>query len=187
MSASHCSVTLNYFRSGLGILFTAFLETKTQLWKLMWAISGCCIGSSGSPLHRSLIFALSLNNWPIKFKFLSEQINAQAYVNLKIWVMVKSSELRQEHGWKSWFCGIVIYPFYENILIKRWKFWKNVISILLWNLKFLPKCLPIESSGIIFQWWKSPSNNHKHCILVILFLKAGLSPAKKAFYYLLQW
>ena len=26
----------------------------TQLWKLMWAISECCIGSSGSPLHEPL-------------------------------------------------------------------------------------------------------------------------------------
>ena len=34
----------------------------------------------------------------------------------------KSNEFRQDHGWKSWFCGIVIYPSYENILIKRWKF-----------------------------------------------------------------
>ena len=29
------SVALNYFRTGLRILFTTFLETKTQLWKLM--------------------------------------------------------------------------------------------------------------------------------------------------------
>ena len=25
--------------------------TKTKLWKLMWTFLGCCIGSSGSPLH----------------------------------------------------------------------------------------------------------------------------------------
>ena len=34
-----CSVTHTYFRSSLRILFTVFSETKTQLWKLMWAIS----------------------------------------------------------------------------------------------------------------------------------------------------
>ena len=43
-----------YFWSSLRNLFIVFLETKTQLWKLMWAISGCCIGSSGSPLHPPL-------------------------------------------------------------------------------------------------------------------------------------
>ena len=41
-----CSVTHTYFWSTLRILFTVFLETKTQnskireLWKLMWAILG---------------------------------------------------------------------------------------------------------------------------------------------------
>ena len=35
MAASRLSVALNYFRTGLRILFTTFLETKTQLWKLM--------------------------------------------------------------------------------------------------------------------------------------------------------
>ena len=49
-----CSVTHNYFWSGLAILFTAFLGTKTQLWKLLWAFSKCCIGNSGSPLQPSL-------------------------------------------------------------------------------------------------------------------------------------
>ena len=42
MSASRCSVAQNYFWSSLRILFMAFLETKTQLWKLMSAISECC-------------------------------------------------------------------------------------------------------------------------------------------------
>ena len=51
MSASRSSVARNYFRPSLRILFTAFLETKPQLWKLMSAISGCCIGSSGYPLQ----------------------------------------------------------------------------------------------------------------------------------------
>ena len=54
MAASRRSVALNYFRTGLRILFTTFLETKTQLWKLMWAFLGCYIGSSGSPLHPPL-------------------------------------------------------------------------------------------------------------------------------------
>ena len=49
-----------YFRSSLRILLTVFLETKTQLWKLMWAILGCCIGISGSPLHPSLCTLCSL-------------------------------------------------------------------------------------------------------------------------------
>ena len=97
-------------------------------------------------------------------------------VNLNIWV--KPNDLRQDHGWKSWFWSKVSYPLYEDILIKRWKFWKNVIAymILLWNLpKFLPKCLPIKNSGITFQSWKSSSNNlftQEHCVLVILFLKS---------------
>ena len=55
MSASRSSVAHNYFRPSLRILFTAFLETKPQLWKLMSAISGCCIGSNGSPLHPPLV------------------------------------------------------------------------------------------------------------------------------------
>ena len=54
MSASRFSVAHNYFWSSLRIFSTAFLETKTQLWKLMWALSGWCIGSSGSPLHPPL-------------------------------------------------------------------------------------------------------------------------------------
>ena len=61
MSASRSSVAHNYFRSSLRILFTAFLETKTQLWKFMSAISACCIGSSGSPLHPPLITAFKRN------------------------------------------------------------------------------------------------------------------------------
>ena len=36
------------------VTHTVFLEAKTQLWKLMWAISGCWIASSGSPLHPPL-------------------------------------------------------------------------------------------------------------------------------------
>ena len=43
-----CSVTHPYFWSSLRILFTVFLETRTQLWKLMRDILGCYIGSSGS-------------------------------------------------------------------------------------------------------------------------------------------
>ena len=52
MTASGRSVALNYFRTR--ILFTTFLEKKPQVWKLMWAFLGCCIGSSGSPLHPPL-------------------------------------------------------------------------------------------------------------------------------------
>ena len=55
MSASRSSFAHNYFRPSLRILFTAFLETKPQFWKLMSAISWCCIGSSGSPLHPPLL------------------------------------------------------------------------------------------------------------------------------------
>ena len=51
---ARCRFAHTYFRSSLRVLFTVFLETKTQLWKLMWAISGCCIGSGGSPLHSPL-------------------------------------------------------------------------------------------------------------------------------------
>ena len=35
MAASRSSVAINYFQTGLGILFTTFLETKTKLCKLM--------------------------------------------------------------------------------------------------------------------------------------------------------
>ena len=52
---ARCSVAHIYFRSSSKILFTVVLETKTQLWKLIWAISRCCIGSSGSPMHLSLL------------------------------------------------------------------------------------------------------------------------------------
>ena len=34
-----------------------------------------------------------------------------------------------------------------------------LISILLWNLKLLPKCLPIKNNGISFQSWKLSSEN----------------------------
>ena len=124
---------------------------------------------------QGFIFLLSLNNWSIKFKFLSEKRKIyRLTVNLKIWV--KPNELRQDHRWKSWFCSIVNYPFYENILIKRWRFLKNVIAyiniIMKWRflknviayiniimkLKILPKSLHINS-GIIFQLWKPFSNN----------------------------
>ena len=55
-----CSVVHIYFWSSLRILFTVFLETKTELWKLMWAILGCCIGSSDSPLHLPLLTTVIL-------------------------------------------------------------------------------------------------------------------------------
>ena len=51
MTASRRSVGLNYFQTGLRILFTIFFWTKTQLWKLMWAFLGCCIGNNSSPVH----------------------------------------------------------------------------------------------------------------------------------------
>ena len=34
-SLARCNVALTYFRSNLRIVFTDFLETKTQLWKFM--------------------------------------------------------------------------------------------------------------------------------------------------------
>ena len=51
VTASRRSVGLNYFQTGLRILFTIFFWTKTQLWKLMWAFLGCCIGNNISPVH----------------------------------------------------------------------------------------------------------------------------------------
>ena len=73
MSASRSSVAHNYFRSSLRNLFTAFLEAKTQLWKLMSAISGCCTGSSGGPLHpppeNSKRYRLAMNMKPIRTIF----------------------------------------------------------------------------------------------------------------------
>ena len=53
-----------------------------------------------------------------------------------------------------------------------------LISILFWNLKYVPKCLRIKNSAIIFQSWKSSSNNlftQEHRILVILFLNSKFS------------
>ena len=74
-------------------------------------------------------------------------------VNLNIWV--KLNELRQNHGWKSWFCSIVIYPFYENILIKRWTFWNNVIVYV--NFKeYSDKALCI--------FWKSPYRKNQELL-----------------------
>ena len=108
---------------------------------------------------QGFIFLLSLNNWSIKFKLLSEKRKIyRLTVNLNIWV--KPHELRQDHGLKSWFCSIVNYPFYEHILIKRWRFLKNVIAYIniIMKLKILPKSLHINS-GIIFQLWKPFSNN----------------------------
>ena len=58
MAAYRRSVTLNYFRTGLRILFTTFLETETHLLKLMWVFLGCCIGSSASPLHPPLLMKI---------------------------------------------------------------------------------------------------------------------------------
>ena len=52
MSASRCSVAHNYFWSSLRILFTAFLETKTQLWKLMETSSGAALAAVAAPCIR---------------------------------------------------------------------------------------------------------------------------------------
>ena len=60
---ARCSVAQNYFWLNLRILFAPFLETKTQLWKLIWAILGCCIGSSGSLLHRPLKSKQTYSKW----------------------------------------------------------------------------------------------------------------------------
>ena len=102
---------------------------------------------------QGFIFPLSLNDWLIKFKFRKKKMH-RLTVNLDIWV--KPNQLRQDHGWKSWFPSIVIYPFYEISC-----FWKDVIACIniFMKFKFLPKCLPIQNSGIIFQSWKSSSNN----------------------------
>ena len=63
MSVSRYSVAQNYFWLSLRILFTAFLETETQLWKLMWVIWRYYIGSSGSPLHSPLLILSLLMGW----------------------------------------------------------------------------------------------------------------------------
>ena len=100
---------------------------------------------------QGFIFLLSLNNWSIKFKFLSEKRKIyRLTVNLKIWV--KPNELRQDHRWKSWFCSIVNYPFYENILIKRWRFLKNVIAYIniIMKWRFLKNV--IAYINIIMKW-----------------------------------
>ena len=52
MSASHSSISHNYFRSSLRILFKAFLETKTQLWK---KVRGAALAAVGAPCIRPLL------------------------------------------------------------------------------------------------------------------------------------
>ena len=37
-------------------------------------------------------------------------------------ILVKLNKLSQDNGGKSCFCSVVTDPFYENALIKRWKF-----------------------------------------------------------------
>ena len=85
------SVAHAYFQSSLII----FLETKTQLWKLMWPISGCCIGSSGSPMHPPMLkqkFCLSrtvceIYHFRLRFAFIKVYIfvqqNALDFLTLK--------------------------------------------------------------------------------------------------------
>ena len=71
---ARCSVAQNYFWLNLRILFTAFLETK--LWKLIWAISGCCTGSSGSPLHPTLKSKQTYSKWLrdfVKFAYCDQE------------------------------------------------------------------------------------------------------------------
>ena len=52
MAAYRRSVTLNYFRTGLRILFTTFLETETHLLKLMWAFLGAALAAVTAPCVR---------------------------------------------------------------------------------------------------------------------------------------
>ena len=66
---------------------------------------------------QGFIFPLLLNNWPIKFKIFVREKMYRLTINPKIWV--KPNELREDYGWESWFWSKVVYPFYENFLIKR--------------------------------------------------------------------
>ena len=103
-----------------------------------------------------------------------EDLGNTVFCAVNIWV--KPNDLRQDHVWKSWFWSEVIYPFYENTLMKRcMEILKKCHCLYLyyyesWN-SFLN--VSILKSGIIFESWKSSSNfTQEHCILVILFLKS---------------
>ena len=76
-------------------------------------------------------FPTSLNNWPIKSQVFVKKKRKmhRLTVNLNIWV--KPNELRQDHWWKRWCWSKIIYPFYENILIKRWKIWNFYLNFCL--------------------------------------------------------
>ena len=65
---------------------------------------------------QGFIFPLLLNYWPIKFKFLLGKKRKMHRLTVNLNIRVKPNK---PNGWKSWFCIIVIYPFYENILTKR--------------------------------------------------------------------
>ena len=106
---------------------------------------------------QGFIFPLSLNNWLIKFKIFVRAKMYRLTINPNIWV--KPNELREDYGWKSWFWVKLFIHFIKISWSKDRNFERMslLISILLWDLKFLPNCLPIKNSGIIFQSWKSSS------------------------------
>ena len=52
MAAYRRSVTLSYFRTGLRILFTTFLETEIHLLKLMRAFLGAALAAVTVPCIR---------------------------------------------------------------------------------------------------------------------------------------
>ena len=122
------------------------------------------------------IFPLSLNNWPIKVKFLAEK--KEKCTGLLPTLISELNQMTSDKIMDGRFGFEVKLSVLWKYLDKKMEILKRMsllISKLLWNLKFFRKCLSIKNSGIIFQSWKSSSNNlftQEHCTLVILFLKS---------------
>ena len=98
-------------------------------------------------------------------------------VNLNIWV--KQNERRKDHGWEKLVLQYSYLSFLWRYLDKKDGNFQGMslfMSILLWNVKFLPKCIPIKNSGVFFLIMKiilkSFFFTQGHCILVILIVKA---------------
>ena len=124
---------------------------------------------------QGFIFPLSLNNWPINFKFFfrkKEKCTGLPSTLIYEWSQKTSGKIMDAR-----------VDFEVKLYIHFIKIWKNgnfertslLISTFLWNLKYLPKCVSVKNSGITFQSWESSSNSlftREHYTLFILFLKS---------------
>ena len=121
-----------------------------------------------------------LNNWPIKFKFLSEENKEKCrdLLSILIFELNQKNSVKIMDGRDDFEVKLFIYFMKTSWLkVRHFKRMSLLRSILLWNLNFLPKCLPIRNSGITFQSGKSSSKNpfpQEHCIRIILCLKSTL-------------